>query len=292
MNNNELANKALAILKHKTLYCLGGFGQPLYKANQNRLINQYSYNKKRKSKIQAADKDTFAFDCIGVIKGIIWGWSAKNNATNGGATYKSNGLPDVSANSMIKLCKDVSSNFDNIQIGEFVWMDGHCGIYVGDDRVVESSPKWLNGVQISGINGRPYEGRVRTWTKHGKLPIISYEPIQDDIVAPVQQKKSLEEVALAVYKGEYGNAPTRQKRLKEEGYTDAEIKIIQKKVNDLASAKTTIPKESAIYYKAVAGDNLIKIARKYSTSVLKILELNPSIKDANKIAVGQSIRVK
>ena len=48
MNNIDLACKAKEIAAKKTLYCLGGFGQPLYKANQQKLIKQYAYNKKRK----------------------------------------------------------------------------------------------------------------------------------------------------------------------------------------------------------------------------------------------------
>ena len=161
MNNIDLACKAKEIAAKRTLYCLGGFGQPLYKANQQKLIKQYAYNKKRKSMIEAKDRSTFAFDCVGLVKAILWGWSAKESAPNGGATYKGNNVPDSSANQMIKLCKDVSTDFNNIRIGEFVWMDGHCGIYVGDNTVIESSPKWLNGVQASGINGNQIDGRER-----------------------------------------------------------------------------------------------------------------------------------
>ena len=289
MNNIDLACKAKEIAAKKTLYCLGGFGQPLYKANQQKLIKQYAYNKKRKSMIEAKDRSTFAFDCVGLVKAILWGWSAKESAPNGGATYKGNNVPDSSANQMIKLCKDVSTDFNNIRIGEFVWMDGHCGIYVGDNTVIESSPKWLNGVQASGINGNQIDGRERVWTKHGKLPWIDYR----DEVAPVQQTKNLDEVALKVYEGKYGNSPQRVERLKKEGYTDADIQIIQKKVNELAKAKTTVPKkDEGIYHTVVVGDNLTKISRKYGTTVLDILKLNPSITNPNVLKVGQKIRVK
>lgn len=289
MNEFEFVNKLKEIESKKTLYCLGGFGQPLYKANQQRLIKLYSYNKKRKALIEIKDKNTYAFDCIGLIKAVLWGWTGKNDSPNGGATYKGNNVPDASANQMIKLCKEVSVDFDNIQIGEFVWMEGHCGIYIGDDQVIESSPKWLNGVQISGINGRPIDGRERTWTKHGKLPYIAYSKEE---VAPVQQVKNLDDVALRVYNGEYGNAPSRYDQLKKEGYTDEEIKTIQNKVNKLAAAKTTTPKTSGIYYTVVAGDSLFKIANKYNTTVYALLKLNPTIKNPNLISVGQKLRVK
>ena len=167
-------------------------------------------------------------------------------------------------------------------------MNGHCGVYIGDDKVIESTPKWTNGVLISGMDGKAFEGRDRNWVRHGKLPWIEYNE-----VAPVQQTKNLDEVALKVYNGHYGNAPQRTERLKKEGFTDEEIKIIQKKVNELAAAKTTTPKkEDCIYHTVATGDSLFKIARKYGTTVMALLKLNPNITDSNKIYVGQKIRVK
>lgn len=288
MKNTELIEKLNFVLGKKTLYCLGGIGQPLYKANQNKLIKMYAYNTKRKAKIQNCTEQTFAFDCIGLVKSILWGWNANTKLPNGGALYKANGVPDTSANGMIKLCTDVSKDFKKITPGEFVWMDGHCGIYIGDDTVVESSPKWLDGVQTSGINGKQIDGRERKWEKHGKLPWVEYEE-----VAPVQPTKNLDEVALKVYEGKYGNSPQRVERLKKEGFTDDEIKTIQKKVNELAKAKTTVPKkDEGIYHTVVAGDNLTKISRKYGTTLFDILQMNPNIEDANKLKIGQKIRVR
>jgi nucleoid-associated protein YgaU len=49
---------------------------------------------------------------------------------------------------------------------------------------------------------------------------------------------------------------------------------------------------SAVYYTVVKGDTLTSIAKKYGTTVAKILSLNPTIKDPNVISVGQKIRVK
>ena len=225
----------------------------------------------------------------------MWGWCGKTSAPYGGATYKSNEVPDVTEKGLIDLCVDVNTNFKTIQPGEFVWLPGHCGVYIGDDLVVESTPKWTNGVLISGINERVYEGRNRIWTKHGKLPWVSYEE-----VAPVQPaepivpaKKNLDAVALDVYKGKYGNEPNRSKKLQAEGYSKEEIKKIQSKVDELANAGTTTPKKnSAIYYTVKSGDNLTAIARRNGTTVLAILKLNPQIKNANRIYIGQKIRVK
>ena len=45
------------------------------------------------------------------------------------------------------------------------------------------------------------------------------------------------------------------------------------------------------YYTVKRGDNLTKIAKKYSTSVAKLVSLN-TIKNPNLIYVGQKLRVK
>ena len=290
MTDSRFLEIIMQIVNSQTLYCKGGIGQPLYKANQDRLINQYAYNKNRASQIRSKDKNTFAVDCVGMVKTVLWGWNGNTGATYGGAKYTSNGVPDVTEGGMLNLCYDVSTDFSKIKPGEFVWIQGHCGVYIGDNLVAESTPKWKNGAQLSGINGRTYEGRSRNWTKHGKLPWIAYS----GQVAPVQPvTKNLDAVALDVYKGKYGNEPKRSQKLKAEGYTAAEIKKIRTKVDALCKGSTTVPKDdAAIYYTVKAGDTLTAIARRNGTTILKILEMNKDIKDPNKIYVGQKIRVK
>jgi LysM repeat protein len=52
------------------------------------------------------------------------------------------------------------------------------------------------------------------------------------------------------------------------------------------------PKLQAMYYIVKKDDNLTKIAAKYHTTIKKIMGLNKSIKDEDKISVGQRIRIK
>lgn len=105
-------------------------------------------------------------DCSGLIKGILWGYP-KNGK------YGSNGVPDVNANTMIKKCKNISSDFKNISSGEMVWLQGHCGVYIGNGKVIESSPRWENGVQITKLSDRK-------WLKHGFLPWVEYSTTSDE----------------------------------------------------------------------------------------------------------------
>jgi hypothetical protein len=147
--NIDLANRLKEVAtNYKTLYVMGCFGAPMNDSNKKRYCNNHDYNKDaaRTAMIQAATADTFGFDCVCLIKGILWGWNGNVNATYGGAYYKSNDVPDINANGMIKVCKDVTTDFSNIEIGEAVWMEGHIGVYVGGGLAVECTPKWSNNV--------------------------------------------------------------------------------------------------------------------------------------------------
>ena len=176
----ELAAAALDVAKnYKTLYVMGCFGAPLTGGNVERYCNNHSYNKEadRRAMIKARANQTppyYGFDCVCFIKGLLWGWNGNAAKTYGGATYKANGIPDIGADQMIKVCKDVSTDFSKIEVGEAVWMEGHIGVYIGDGLAVECSPKWANGVQITACNTANPPYHRRDWTKHGKLPYVEY----------------------------------------------------------------------------------------------------------------------
>lgn len=161
---------------YKTLYVMGCFGAPMTASNKARYTANHSYNKKaaRTKMINAASSDTFGFDCVNLIKGLLWGWSGDANLVYGGAKYASNGVPDTNADGMILLCKDVSTDFTKIQVGEAVWLKGHIGIYIGDGLAVECTPSWKNGVQVTTVRNIK-AGTGHKWTKHGKLPWLTYD---------------------------------------------------------------------------------------------------------------------
>lgn len=161
---------------YKTLYVMGCFGAPMTAANKKRYTNNHTYNKQtaRTKMINAATADTYGFDCVCLIKGVLWGWSGDANKVYGGAGYAVNGVPDIGADTMITKCSDVSTDFSNIVPGEAVWMSGHIGVYIGDGLAVECTPKWANKVQITACNCSKAGYNRRNWTKHGKLPYIEY----------------------------------------------------------------------------------------------------------------------
>lgn len=210
--NIDLANRLKEVAtNYKTLYVMGCFGAPMNDSNKKRYCNNHDYNKNaaRTAMIQAATADTFGFDCVCLIKSLLWGWNGNVNAIYGGAYYKSNDVPDVSANGMIKLCKDVTTDFSNIEIGEAVWMEGHIGVYVGGGLAVECTPKWSNNVQLTACNQAVSGYNRRNWTKHGKLPYIEYLKEEKEEPKPVEQSFGiLDEVKIREGVNTYANGKT------------------------------------------------------------------------------------
>ena len=167
---------------YKTLYVMGCFGAPLTGGNVSRYCNNHAYNKQaaRTKMIKAAanqNPPVFGFDCVCLIKGILWGWRGDASKTYGGASYAVNGVPDIGADTMITKCKGVSTNFSNVEVGEALWCSGHIGVYIGGGLAVECSPAFENDVQITAVKnmGTKSGYNARTWTKHGKLPYIEYD---------------------------------------------------------------------------------------------------------------------
>ena len=183
----------------KTAYMLGPWGWPANTQMITRATTQGSNaqtNRQWLAKANAIKGKGFLFDCVGLIKGILWGWCGDLFRPYGGAGYACNGVPDCDAKKMIDLCREVSTDFSRIVPGEAVWMDGHIGVYVGGGVVVESTPKWQGGVQCStlantaGAQKLPGTAGCRRWTKHGKLPWVDYsaESKTNDVDAKEEEK--------------------------------------------------------------------------------------------------------
>jgi hypothetical protein len=242
MNNKEFVEKLKKVATdYKTLYVMGCLGSPLKGENIKRYCNNYAYNRqnKRTAMIKAAGNQNppvYGFDCVCLIKAILWGWDGDPNHTYGGASYATNGVPDIGADKMITKCSDLSTNFSNIEIGEAVWTNGHIGIYIGDGLAVECTPSWDNDVQITACNCSKTGYNRRDWKKHGKLPYIEYAKEEVKVEAT---KKSIDELAKEVLNGEWGNGADRRTRLTAKGY---DYSAVQKRVNELLAA----PKKKSI----------------------------------------------
>lgn len=222
----ELAAACKGVEKnYKTLYIMGCFGAPMSRSNKDRYTRNHSYNRQttRTVMIKSATPSTFGFDCVGLVKGLLWGWDGDKSETYGGAKYEANGVPDINADSMIKVCKNVSTNFSGIEVGEVVWTEGHIGVYVGNGLAVECTPNWKNGVQITAVHniGRKSGYNGRTWKKHGKLPYVTYT---------AAHKKTTAQIAREVILGKWGTGATRKANLEAAGYN---YRAVQNMVNQM-----------------------------------------------------------
>ena len=238
MNSNEFLDKLRLAESCKTLYVKGCFGAPMNDKNKKRYSGPtaLAYNQRRAAMINAASADTFGFDCVCLIKGILWGWNADVNKQYGGAVYKSNGVPDVGADGIVNYLQHVSTDFANIIPGEVVWMSGHVGVYVGNGKVIECTPKWTNNVQYSNLGNLGYKtGHYRIWTKHGKLPWVDYNSSSNS-EKPVNEAPTQSQAYHTVVKGDtatkisikYGISLAEFKRLNPQIKNISLIKVGQK----------------------------------------------------------------
>lgn len=120
-----------------------------------------------------------------------------------------------------------------------------------------------------------------------------YNKVQDKVNAILKEqskptpKKSITEIAQEVLDGKWGNGAVRKSKLKAAGYdydkVQAEVNRLQKLQKEQNSAK---------YVTVKKGDTMSSIAKANKTTLATLKKLNPTIKDINKIYVGQKIRVK
>ena len=189
INVNDFIEALNIAVGNKTLYVKGGFGLVLNAKGKERAINSYAYNKKREAKINVMPNDSFGFDCCGLVKGCAGGYDGNLKKTYGGAIYnadhtlgKDHDIPDVTEKGLLDICKNVDKckkvSDPDIINGSLLWMTGHCGIYLGNNVVVESTPSGSDGVQFTKYTDKG-------WMKCGLLPFVDYgiKPIK--IVPPV-----------------------------------------------------------------------------------------------------------
>lgn len=197
MKSSDFIEKLKLAVDSKTLYVKGGFGAIANQKNKDRYSTSCKYNIEHADAIKGASADVYFFDCVCLIKGILWGWN-KTKGTYGGATYLSNNVPDCTESYMISVCSDVSSDFKNLIVGELLYMKGHVGVYVGDGKVIECTPAFNGGVQLTNLSTYP----CHKWEKHGKLPWVEYgvnDRVVKDSVYTVVRGDTLWGIAKKVY---------------------------------------------------------------------------------------------
>ena len=180
--------------EEETVYMKGVFGAPVTPSLLSEKAKQYpSWYTAARLEALRGKEGAFGFDCVCLLKGLLWGWNGDPDDKRGGAVYRADGIPDFTVEALPSLCTSVSSDFSRIETGEILWMKGHCGIYLGGGVAVECTTKWDGGVQKSFVLTAPVPNvKGRVWEKHGKLKFLAY-PLSEDRVSlslPILQKGS------------------------------------------------------------------------------------------------------
>lgn len=129
-------------------------------------------------------KGVLSFDCIGMVKSVINYPDIVYKTAPVGYYVKPNQvIPDTTEKGILNLCTDVSSSFKDITQGEYLYMSGHAGVYVGlftngknQYNVIECTAAFGGGVVCSWIDltsGKRYSRKggyqSSKWEAHGKL---------------------------------------------------------------------------------------------------------------------------
>jgi LysM repeat protein len=182
MTAKEFINKVKEVQKTNTVYMWGTYGQVLtnqlidYKANQYPSKNTPARVARHKKLV---GQGYSAWDCVGLIKGILWGWEYGKSPK-----YKGSEVPDVGSDSMYKnYTTHQSTDFKDILPGEVVWITGHIGVYIGDGLVIEATSRATGGftdnvlISALGNHGAVKGYPTRSWTHHGRLKWIDYAAV-------------------------------------------------------------------------------------------------------------------
>lgn len=116
------------------------------------------------------------------------------------------------------------------------------------------------------------------WVDGGSQPKQTVE-----IVTPIETKKSVDQLAVEVLAGVWGNNPMRAMKLLAEGY---DYKAVQKRVDEIIAQRKQTHKKHVV----VKNETLSNIARRYGVTVDYLVKLN-NIPNKNRIYVGQELIV-
>lgn len=203
------------------------------------------------------------------IRALIYMSESVANAYNWSAVSENHGL-------WIAKYRDnkPDANYDMSQAGRSPWSKYWKTIAMW---------QWTSSGRIDGYTGYldcdVFYGDRTAWQKYAALP-----KAEQSSPAPTVKpgKPTIAEAAQAVIAGKYGNGAVRIIKLRKAGYTDAEIDLIQKKVNALLQKETV--------YTVKKGDTLSAIAQRYRTTYQQIAKKN-GIKPPYTIYPGQKLKI-
>ena len=297
MKEKEYVEKLISLARRKTFYRnkypynLGLVSPPKstekFKACNGNILKNYN----------PYEMVVQSFDCSNLVKALVNGYDI-NKMTVGYFQRTLSATGDCTEKKLLEQCTDISSDFSKLgNQCRLLYMSGHIGTYLGVEidgiyNVVECTSSEIgNGVCFSWVDKdgtrRLKKGGAKakkSWSKNGLMTKwLSYEvkeepkPVQNvyyvkkgDTLSGIAKKNGMSLAKLVSY--------------------NPQIKDINKiNIGDKIYLSSNTSEE---YYIVKKGDTLGSIARKYNIALNKLLGLNPDIKNANLIHIGDKIRVK
>lgn len=181
MTHDQFVQEVERIASFRTVYIKGGIATYISKRNIQAMQGMYPSwytNSKIKERFEPKyEKNYWGFDCSGLIKAAVWGFTAQK-AFRSTIGYSINGLPDFPVGTYGEMSEVavLSTDWSDIMPGEILFTPGHVGVYVGDGLAVECTPSWSGGVQYTCVGnlGKIDGYNTRNWGYHGKLRCIRY----------------------------------------------------------------------------------------------------------------------
>lgn len=170
------------------------------------------------------------------------------------------------------------------------WFDNK----LNKDTIKSKYTTWI-AHYTSGTN--KYQGEYDMWqnSSSGKVNGINGNTdtnyMYRDLITEIGNKtpstptatKSIEELAVEVINGQWGNGDSRKSALQNAGY---DYNAVQNRVNELLNVNNS----TSTTYTVQSGDTLSGIANKFGTTYQKLAEIN-GISNPNKIYAGQVLKI-
>lgn len=191
--NKEFVSYLKTLLDRNTVYMWGEFGRLVTNNTIDGKKKQYpSHYDDTKVKYlkNLVGKNYYAYDCAGLIKSYFMS-DYGNKKVNYIVGY------DKDAYGITVGTASEKGNISTLpeMEGVLLYMKGHCGVYIGNEKVIEcTSNQKVSGIKygkvcVSNLSARPW----KTWTKSKWLSYITSEPITDKKEEEIKEEPKIEE---------------------------------------------------------------------------------------------------
>lgn len=191
--NKEFVSYLKTLLDRNTVYMWGEFGRLVTNNTIDGKKKQYPshYDDTKVKYLKSlVGKNYYAYDCAGLIKSYFMSdYGTGKVKYNVGYDRDAYGITVGTASE-----KGDISTLPEME-GVLLYMKGHCGVYLGDGKVIEcTSNQKISGIKygkvcVSKLSARPW----KTWTKSKWLSYITSEPITDKKEEEIKENPKIEE---------------------------------------------------------------------------------------------------